>query len=128
MAQHYVQTSGNLQTNSANYVAIPGLALTLPAGVGVEALVILNLPNPYATGNNFPGANIAIAVNGKTLPMYASFTYGVQQPASYSRMPTTLVVGVPLANQAQTIQAMWSGVRGATVMLDSPASLSVLMD
>jgi hypothetical protein len=128
MSSVYVQTSGSHQTGSPTFTPIPGLTLTVPEGVGIEAIVILNLPNPYATGNNFPGANLGIAVNGTALPAYACFTYGVQQPASFNRMPTTLVVSVPLANKPQQIQAVWSGVRGSTVIIDSPASLTVLLD
>jgi hypothetical protein len=107
--------------------AIPGLTITLPEGVGAAALVILNLPNPYAEGNNFPGAALGIAVNGTVLPEIASFTYGVQQPASYNRMPTTLVVNVPLAAKPQAVQGMWYGVRGSTVIIDTPASLSAIL-
>jgi len=128
MATNYVQTSGKLQTNSAGYVPIPGLSLTIPEGVGIEAIVILNLPNPYATGNNYPGANLGISVDGKVQSNFACFTYGVPQPQSFNRMPTTLVVGVPLGQKPQKIEAVWSGVRGATVIIDSPASLTVLLD
>src|SRR6267154_4999334 len=110
MATHYVQTSGVLQTNSGSYVPIPGLALTLPEGSGVEAIIILNLPNPYATGNDYPGAYLGISVDGKVQSNYACFTYGVPQPQSSNRMPTTLVVGVPLGPKPQKIEAVWSGV------------------
>ena len=120
----YQQTTGNLQTNSSTPVAIPGLLIKLPAGVGESATIILNVPNPYAQGNNFPGGWFGISVNGTMHPVYASFTYGIQQPPSFNRMPTTLVVGIPLDGDA-TIQAMWSGIRGSTVMLDSPATLTV---
>jgi hypothetical protein len=37
-----------------------------------------------------------------------------------------LVVGVPLSMDKQIVQAVWSGVRGSTVHLDSPATLSVI--
>jgi hypothetical protein len=40
-------------------------------------------------------------------------------------MPTTLVVGVP--PKPQTVQAMWYGVRGSTVQLDSPATLNATL-
>jgi hypothetical protein len=43
-------------------------------------------------------------------------------------LPTTLVVGVPLGFQPQTIQAVWSGVRGSTVIIDTPATLTAIMD
>lgn len=125
---NYVQVSGPLQTNSATWTPIPGLTLTIPEGVGIEAIVIVNLPNPYATGNNYPGGNIGVSVNGSVLPMSACFTYDSQQPQSTGRKPTTLVVGVPLAQAPQQVQAVWSGVRGSTVIIDSPASMTVIMD
>jgi hypothetical protein len=43
-------------------------------------------------------------------------------------MPTTLVAGVPLTNKPQTVTALWSGVRGSTVIIDSPATLSAVLD
>ncbi|WP_371821696.1 hypothetical protein [Bradyrhizobium sp. 41S5] len=43
-------------------------------------------------------------------------------------MPTTLVVSIPLGNSAQTIQAVWAGVRGSTVIIDSPAMLTAMKD
>jgi hypothetical protein len=126
MATLYAQTSGNQSTNSGSYVAIPGLSFQLPKGTGDMVIVTLNVPNPYAQGNNYPGAVFAIAVNGTALAPVASFTYGIQNPPSTNRMPTTLVVGVPLTMTQQTVQAMWLGVRGSTVILDSPATLSAV--
>jgi hypothetical protein len=125
---NYVQTTGTQQTNSATWTPIPGLTLPLPAGVGIQAIVIVNLPNPYASGNNYPGGNIGVSVNGTVLPMYACFTYDSPQPQSTGRRPTTLVVGVPLGDKPQTLEAVWSGVRGATVIIDSPASMTMIMD
>lgn len=62
-------TSGTPSTNSGTFVQIPGLTLTLPEGVGVSALVILNLPMPYAQGNNYPGGTLGISVkNGVADP------------------------------------------------------------
>ena len=124
----YAQTSGTLTTNSGSFVPIPGLTLTLPEGVNSFALVILNLPNPYATGNDFPGGTLGISVNGTVSPVIAVFTYNEAQPVSTGRIPTTLVVAVPLLNKAQTVQAVWSGVRGSTVHLDTPATLSAIFD
>ena len=121
----YVQTSGTLTTNSATYTPIPGLSIALDQGVGVTVIVILNVPNPYATGNDTPGGNFGITVNGQLLPAFASFTYNETVPPSSGRIPTTLVVGIPLAMDTQTVQAVWSGVRGSTVHIDSPATLSV---
>jgi Bc2l-C, N-terminal domain len=123
----YAQTSGELKTNSGSFVPIPGLSIVIPEGEGTSALVILNLPNPYATGNNYPGATLGISVNGNISPVVASFTYNEQVPPSTGRIPTTLVVSVPLANKAQTITAVWAGVRGSTVIIDSPATLSAVL-
>lgn len=56
---------------------------------------------------------------------FASFTYSEQNPPSPGRVPTTLVVAVPLSQAGPlTAVAVWSAVRGATVYLDSPAMLT----
>jgi hypothetical protein len=34
---------------------------------------------------------------------------------------------VPLATKPQTLQAMWLGVRGSTVFIDTPSSLSAIL-
>jgi len=51
----YAQSSGTHSTNSSTLVPIPGLSITVPEGVGISALIILNVPNPYATGIDYPG-------------------------------------------------------------------------
>ncbi len=68
------QTSGNLNTNSSSWTPIQGLKLTLPMGVSDSILLILNVPNPWATGNNYPGGNFGIQINGVLQGPYASFT------------------------------------------------------
>jgi len=123
----YAQTSGEQSTDAGSLVPIPGLSVSLPEGVGTLALVILNLPNPYATGDKNPGGVFGISVNGTVSPVTASFTYNEAVPPSTGRIPTTLVVGVPLINKAQTIVGMWMGVRGSTVIIDSPATLSAVV-
>jgi mannose-binding lectin len=120
----YAQSSGNHQTNSSTFEAIPGLSITLPEGVGTMGLVFLNVPMPYATGNSNPGGTFGLSINGTMSPVIAGFTYNEQQPPSYGRMPTTLVLGVPLITAQQTVVAMWQNVRGSTVIIDSPATLS----
>jgi|ERR1700730_6269616 hypothetical protein len=120
----YAQTSGTHSTDSGSLVPIPGLSITIPEGVGISALVILNLPNPFATGNDFPGGTFGISVNGTISPVVAVFTYNEQIPPSTGRIPTTLVVNVPLINKRQEIVGMWSGVRGSKVIIDTPATLS----
>jgi hypothetical protein len=121
----YAQTSGTHQTNSGTFVPIPGLSITIPEGVGTMAIVILNVPNPYATGTNTPGGTFGINVNGVTSPVTATFTYNDVAPTNTGRVPTTLVVGVPLA---QTVQAGWFGVRSSTVIIDTPATLTAILD
>ena len=124
----YAQTDGKQHTtNSSAFVAMPGLSLTIPEGVGTMAIITLNVPMPYATGNSNPGGTFGIAINGTTSAVVAGFTYNETQPPSYGRMPTTLVVGVPLGNKPQTIAAMWQNVRGSTVIIDSPATLSAIL-
>jgi hypothetical protein len=123
----YAQTSGTLTTNSGSFTPISGLSINLDQGVGVTAIVILNVPNPYATGNDFPGGNFGITINGQLSPVVASFTYNEANPTSTGRIPTTLVVGIPLTTTLQTVAAVWSGVRGSTVHLDTPATLSTIL-
>lgn len=122
------QTSGNQSTNSSGWTPIPGLAVKLPEGVGEQVLLILNVPNPYATGNNYPGGNFGLQVNGTVQSAYASFTYNEQVPPSTGRIPTTLCVVTPLSGTGGTaVVAVWSGVRGSTVKLDSPATLTAVI-
>jgi len=128
MTLYYAQSSGSQSTNSANWTPIPGLTITIPEGVGESALVIVNLPLPYATGSNYPGINLGITVNGTLAPVTGGFTYNDQQPQSTGRVPTTLVQSVALSGQgAQTVVAVWSGVRGSTAIIDSPATLSAIV-
>ncbi len=124
----YVQTSGTQSTSSESLVPIPGLSLTIPEGVDATAIIILNVPFAFATGDNNPGGSFGITVNGALASVIGGFTYNDQVPASSGRVPTTVVVGVPLINQAQTIQAVWSGVRGGAVVIDTPATLTAIMD
>ena len=123
----FVQTSGTHSTNFASFVPIPGLSIALPQGVDTLALIILNLPLPFAQGNNFPGGNVGISIDGAVSPVVGWFTYSEQVPPLNGRVPTTLVVGVPLTIRWQIIEAVWSGVRGSTVTIDSPATLSAIL-
>jgi hypothetical protein len=123
----YAQSSGSHSTNSDSWTQIPGLALTLPEGVNTTAIIILNVPNPFAQGNNSPGGNFGIAVNGTLSPVFASFTYNEQVPQGFGRVPTTLVVGVPLGLKPQAINAVWQNIRGSTVRIDSPATLTAIL-
>ena len=122
------QSSGTQSTNSASWTPMPGLAIKLPEGVGETALLILNVPNPYAKGNDFPGGNFGLEVNGAVQSAFASFTYNEQVPPSTGRIPTTLTAVVPLSQSGSVaVVALWSGVRGSTVVIDSPATLTAVM-
>ncbi len=121
----YAQTTGTQTTNSGSWVPMPGLTVKLPEGVGEQALLILNVPNPYASGNNYPGGNFGLQVNGTLQSPFACFTYNEQVPPSTGRIPTTLCAVVPLSGSGGvTVVAVWSGVRGSTVHIDSPATLT----
>jgi hypothetical protein len=122
----YAQTTGKHSTNAGSLVSIPGLSVTVPAGVDTLVTVILNLPLPYAEGNNFPGLNVGVAVDKVISPVVGGFTYSEQVPQSAGRVPTTLVLAIPLAPKPQVIEGLWSGVRGSTVIIDTPATLTAL--
>ena len=125
----YAQSSGTHSTNSSTLVPIPGLSIVVPEGAGTSALIILNVPNPYATGDDYPGGVFGISVNGSISPVLAVFSYNEQHPPSTGRIPTTLVVSVPLAQTGpQTVLGLWRGVRGSTVIIDTPATLSAILD
>jgi len=83
----------------------------------------LNLPQPYATGNDLPGGVFRIP---STEPCCLTRRASATLQSGNNRIPTTLVVGVPLTMTKQTVQAMWHNVRGSTVILDSPSTLSAI--
>ena len=105
---------------------MPQLSIKIPGGVGETVLVISTCPT-HATGDKNPGGNFGIEVNGTLQAAFASFTYNEVHPPSTGRIPTTLCVPVQV-NSAQplTITAVWSNVRGSTVHIDSPATLSAV--
>jgi len=122
------QSSGKQSTNSGSWTPIPGLAIQLPRGVSENVLLILNVPNPYANGSDFPGGTFGIQVGGSVLAPLAVFTYNEQVPQSAGRIPTTLTASAPLSQSGeQKVEAVWFGVRGSTVIIDSPATLSAIV-
>ena len=124
----YVETSGALNTNSSNWTPLPGLSLKLPRAAGEFALVILNVPQPYASGSDFPGGEFSVDVDGGVVSPFATFTYNEQHPQSTGRVPVTLCVRAPLNQSRETpVIAVWKGVRGSTVHIDSPSSLSAVI-
>jgi hypothetical protein len=60
-------------------------------------------------------------------PATASFTYNEANPPSTGRIPTTLCVPYLVNSQDPlVVTAVWSNVRGSTVRIDSPATLSAV--
>jgi len=121
----YAQFSG--QQQFLGQTPIPGLSLTIPEGVGDQALVILNVPASYAVIASFTsgsGGQFYISVDGTVLPEYAEYDYVVSMNAQQTpvRMPATLVVAVPLTLKPQTVVGL-----AANCIIDSTASLSVLI-
>ncbi|MEA2931179.1 MAG: hypothetical protein QOG38_3607 [Hyphomicrobiales bacterium] len=89
------------------------------------------MPNPYSYTESTQyaaGGWFGIAVDGTTLPNVASFTFvRPSQPVeNVGRIPTTLMVAVPLAGKPQTVVALWRSY-GMWLRLDTPASLSALI-
>jgi hypothetical protein len=75
----YASTT-NQKTDASTWTDLGGLSLTLPRGGHTDvsrntALVILNVPNPYATGNSNPGAAFGITANGVPAEPFACFSY-----------------------------------------------------
>jgi hypothetical protein len=66
-----------------------------------------------------------LQVNGTVASPVAAFTSNEAAPASNGRVPTTLTIAVPLSQGADlAVVAVWHGVRGSTVIIDTPAMLT----
>jgi mannose-binding lectin len=122
------QTNGGFSTTNNSWTPIPGLVVTVPEITGQGVLFLLNVPNPYATGTNYPSGKFGIYFNGEMQGPFASFSYSQQTPSSPGRVPTTLCVAAVLPAKAQTtVTAMWAAVRNSTVHIDSPATLTMIL-
>ena len=119
------ETAGGFTTNLAHWTAIPGLVLRITQIVGEEVLFVLNVPNPYASGNDYPGGNFGIQLDGVLQAPFAAFTYSDQAPGTPGRVPTTLCVAATLSGPV-TATAVWNAIRGSTVHIDSPATLTMI--
>ncbi|HYO12207.1 MAG TPA: hypothetical protein VE685_03315 [Thermoanaerobaculia bacterium] len=124
----YAQITTAPAMNSPQFVDIPGLTLTLPAAnvAQTAALVTLSVPQPYASGNDFPGLRFAINVAG-TVMADGGFSYEMLAPPSFGRTPITIVVRVPLSGFSQVVKAQWVSMRNSTGHIDSFASLSAIV-
>jgi len=129
----YVQTTGTqMVAFGTSPTPIPGLTLTIPEGAGEQALVTLNVPNPYSYTESrayVAGGWFGLSVDGTTLPNVASFTFTLPSLGNLDnlgRTPVTLMVAVPLAGKPQTVVALWRSY-GMWLRLDTPASLSAIL-
>ena len=115
--------------NSNEFIDIQGLSFHLPNEIIWQrrALITLNVPRPYAEGNNFPGLDFAITVDG-VVKAEGGFTYPMKQPESFARVPFTLVLSVDLGKEPKKVHAQWKSVRGSVGYIDSFASLSAVVD
>ena len=129
MSIYYTQTTGNQEVKSPQFVDMEGLQLVLPPKRNgqTEALIMLNVPMPYAEGNNFPGITFGLAYNGMNVAS-GGFTYSQRTPESFARQPVTLIAKVDLVNgENSTVQAQWQNVRDSIGRIDSFASLSAIV-
>ncbi|WP_318827678.1 fucose-binding lectin II [Burkholderia cepacia] len=112
---------------SVTYVDIPGLYIDIAKAEirNGKLQVILNVPTPYATGNNFPGIYFAIATN-KGVVADGCFTYSSKVPESTGRMPFTLVATIDVGTGVTFVKGQWKSVRGSAMHIDSYASLSAI--
>ncbi|MEA2931177.1 MAG: hypothetical protein QOG38_3605 [Hyphomicrobiales bacterium] len=123
----YVQIPGAPNTTAPSPVPIPGLGLDIPAGAGEQAVIILNVPQAFAEGANFPGGWFGLSVDGAMLHLSVRFRGLADSPKSRYYTPCTLVAAVPLKLKAQKVQAMWNAETGSTVGLGA-SSLTVMVD
>ncbi|WP_175884114.1 fucose-binding lectin II [Burkholderia sp. BCC0044] len=109
------------------YVDIPGLYIDIAKAAirDGKLQVILNVPTPYATGNNFPGIYFAIATD-KGVVADGCFTYSSKVPESTGRMPFTLVATIDVGSGVTFVKGQWKSVRGSAMHIDSYASLSAI--
>ena len=114
---------------SETYVDIPGLHIDLAKAEirDGKLQVILNVPTPYATGNNFPGIYFAIATD-KGVVADGCFTYSSKVPESTGRMPFTLVATIDAGAGVTFVKGQWKSVRGSAMHIDSYASISAIGD
>ncbi|MDN7586111.1 fucose-binding lectin II [Burkholderia seminalis] len=112
---------------SETYVDIPGLYIDIAKAEirDGKLQVILNVPTPYATGNNFPGIYFAIATD-RGIVADGCFTYSSKVPESTGRMPFTLVATIDAGSGVTFVKGQWKSVRGSAMHIDSYASLSAI--
>jgi hypothetical protein len=128
----HLKSDGGVYTTDANVwtpMPIPELLLNpKPANSpAMFALLILAVPNPYASGNNFPGGTFGISVDGNPQLEIGCFTYDTVATSGGPRISVTVVSQLPLDKDDHRVRAIWKGVRGCTVHIDTPATLSAII-
>jgi mannose-binding lectin len=116
-------------THSGDFGDIPGLKLEIPPHASAtHALLIFNMPQPYAEGTDFPGGVFRLLCDD-TLLVEGCFTYSEKAPASSGRMPLTLTAKVNLSAGIQhRAEVHWAGIRGSKVHLGGSASLAAIVE
>ncbi len=107
-----------------SWIAIDGLSFDLvslrpnPVTKNAKAIITLNVPRPYAEGNDFPGVDFGIRVrnletNEEHTIAEGGFTYESKTPESTARCPTTVVGSIRMDNLKNTvgIYGMWRAVK-----------------
>lgn len=117
---------GDPTCDGNDYTDIPGLVLTFKTPLVATLALFFNLPQPYATGNNFPGGEFRFLYD-KQPKLSGCFTYSKAQPESFARMPLTLIATIDVTPVVMhQVSVQWRGVRGSTVHLGGSASLNAI--
>lgn len=119
-------------TSSQTPVDVTGLNFNLPASSTTAkfALITLTMPNLYLSGTpttSSLGGTVSLLLSGVNTIASAQISNDVIGSGNSGRKAISLVVKVSLLNGVQSIQAVWSGVRGATINTDTFSSLSAVL-
>lgn len=116
-------------THSGDFGDIPGLHIEIPPSTSrTHALLIFNLPQPYAEGTNYPGGAFRLLCDD-TLLVEGCFTSSDKAPSSSGRTPLTLTAKVDLSAGVQhRAEVHWAGIRGSRVHLGGSASLAAIVE
>ncbi|EQB97956.1 fucose-binding lectin II [Photorhabdus temperata] len=111
---------------------IPGLSISViehSLKRSTKALIILNIPTPYASGNDYPAVTFAITMNSKVLAS-STISYDYSRPDSFGRRPATVQTCIDLTdtNSLGSIQAKWKASRKSIGHIDSYCSISAIID
>lgn len=128
----YASTTAAQSTTSPALVPVTGLSFNLPAQSANQnfAIVTLNMPNLFLSGTpslGTLGGEVGVLLSGETYPALGQISADVNGALADGRKPISVVVKIPLTSEIQSLQAVWSGVRNATINTDTFASMSAIM-